>query len=508
MNAVLTLRPLTRHAFAALLAAGALLHDSRAAAQGVAESAALQRTDFAYAIALETTPGLAVQTLLVPTAVYRTALRPDLGDVRIFNAAGALLPHALRTLEPPSPVDLPLAERERSVAIFPLTAAPGAATPALESLSLHIERGPGGSVIDIHTRGASDPAPKSSPDAGTPAERVLAYILDTQAIDREMLSLRLELATADDAPSYLRTVIIEASDDLATFREVARDGVLAQLTREHERVLRDRIELSGVRAKFLRIRTRDEDLPAPIVRAFVEVAQGEAPLRARESLRVPGMEKAGEPGVYDFDLGGSFPAERMRVLLPSVNTLVQVELSAANVPGDHPLPQETSAIRARTSKRIYDDVYNGALYRLVQEGQEVSSPPIELDARRIRYVHLIVAEDTKLDMAPELEIEYSPAQLIFIARDPAPFELAYGSHVAMPSKVSADATLAPLSESARKLLPPSTVKLGAMAAISGAAALTPPPTAPPIKTYVLWAILIVGTLGITALAVRLLRKLD
>jgi len=225
-------------------------------------------------------------------------------------------------------------------------------------------------------------------------------------------------------------------------------------------------------------------------------------------LQVSGQASESGPCVYDFDLGGAFPAERLRVLLPSTGTLIQAELSVAAAHGETELPLKTSAIRARTSKRIYDDVYRGPLYRLTQEDRELSSPPIELAGRRIRYVAITVGERASLEEPPQIEIEYVPAQLLFVARDPAPFELAYGSHAATPTQLTADAVLAPLSESARKRLSPSSVTFGEVATISGRAALTPPPRPPPVRTYALWGVLIAGTLAITALAVRLLRKLD
>jgi hypothetical protein len=59
----------------------------------------LTSADFAYAIPLTPVPGLAVQTTLLPLAVYRGVLRQDLGDLRVFNGAGRVVPHAIRVLD-------------------------------------------------------------------------------------------------------------------------------------------------------------------------------------------------------------------------------------------------------------------------------------------------------------------------------------------------------------------------------------------------------------------------
>ena len=73
--------------------------------------------------------------------------------------------------------------------------------------------------------------------------------------------------------------------------------------------------------------------------------------------------------------------------------------------------------------------------------------------------------------------------------------------------MTAQAMLAPF-EGESAALPLSSVLLGPTTTLGGQTALTAPPPPPPIKTYVLWAILIAGTLTITALAIRLIRKLD
>lgn len=475
---------------AALLAGSALAQDE--------PRATLTPDDFAYAIELTSSDVEPVQTVLVPLAVYRTALRPDLGDVRVFNAAGQQLPHAIRKLAPPPPVDQPIAERERSVALFPLLGPADAPAGALDKLALRIERGASGSVINI----------ESTPEAAT-ATRVVAYVLDTQAIDRDMLSLRLRIEEASEnaGQSYLAPVAIDASDDLTRWYAVVPDGTLARLSHNGQLVTRDRIELPDVRAKFLRVRaTGRADVPGKLAEAWVELAQTEVPAPQHESLRARGHASS-EPGVFDYDLGGAFPVEQLRVLLPSTGTLIQAEVSVAAASGETEAPEKVSAIRARTSKRIYDDVFDGPIYRLSEAGKELESPPIELSGRRVRYVSITVGEGAMLEDAPELEIAYAPAQLLFVPRPPAPYSLAYGSHVAAPSKMTADALLAPFS-GARARLPAATAQVGATSTLSGEAALRAPPPPPPIKTYVLWGVLIAGTLAVTGLAIRLIRKLD
>jgi hypothetical protein len=50
--------------------------------------------DFAYAASVEVSSQEALLWLELPSAVYEGAVRTDLGDLRVFNAAGEVVPHA------------------------------------------------------------------------------------------------------------------------------------------------------------------------------------------------------------------------------------------------------------------------------------------------------------------------------------------------------------------------------------------------------------------------------
>ena len=56
--------------------------------------------DFGYAVPIEFAPGDALYVLRLPEAVYRHAVRVDLGDLRVFNGAGEPVPYALRQPAP------------------------------------------------------------------------------------------------------------------------------------------------------------------------------------------------------------------------------------------------------------------------------------------------------------------------------------------------------------------------------------------------------------------------
>ena len=54
-----------------------------------------RKNDFAYGIAVHPGKDAPLYRVRLPLAVYRGVTRSDLGDLRVFNSGGALVPHEL-----------------------------------------------------------------------------------------------------------------------------------------------------------------------------------------------------------------------------------------------------------------------------------------------------------------------------------------------------------------------------------------------------------------------------
>jgi Protein of unknown function (DUF3999) len=64
---------------------------------GISVNAAEPAADmFAYGLKLEVEGQHAFYQLELPLEVYQSVTRRDLGDIRLFNAAGQVVPHVLR----------------------------------------------------------------------------------------------------------------------------------------------------------------------------------------------------------------------------------------------------------------------------------------------------------------------------------------------------------------------------------------------------------------------------
>jgi len=170
-----------------------------------------QPRDFAYGIPLRTSGQDALQQLEVPRAVYEGVVRADLGDLRVFNAAGEVVPHAFRPRVTTTKETLPPV----AVTLFPIrTDAPA----GLEGVELHLERRGDRTVVDLRTR-------EGRPARGT---KLVGYLADARALDKPIRAITLELPAGVD--QIVARVTIEASDDLRQWATLASGAPVVALT--------------------------------------------------------------------------------------------------------------------------------------------------------------------------------------------------------------------------------------------------------------------------------------
>ena len=447
-----------------------------------APAPSLEAADFAYSQSLTPAPDRALQTVLVPVEVYRGALRKSLSDVRVFDPNGGEVPHAIRTLAAPAarpPTSRPLP-------LFPLKEA--ADDDPTGDLAIHIERNVQGEVIDIRSAAHAVPGGAGVEGDREPIRRTVSYILDARAVKDPIIKLTVTIT--DAAQDYVLPVRVESSNDLEHWRAVPTEAPLVRLDFQGNRIEHDQLALGPVRAKYLRLTWPGHELPAAITGVVAETRPPRERPR-RISLSLLGEPIGDEPGVYLFDAGGFVPADSVHVQLPERNTLVKAMLASRD-----------------DDDGSWDRVLRGRIYRIVEDGQEIRQPAHTLPRRAPRFWRLeITAGQKELeDGAPVLTLSFFPDQLLFVSRGSADHQLAYGSYKAS----SPDFDTSDLIELARRgsdePLPRATAKLGPQRSVGGAAALREPPPPPPLRTYALWAVLILGASLLAVFAIRLLRQ--
>lgn len=440
-----------------------------AVAAGAEPERAVTLDDFAYGYALDT-PGVAsVYALQLPVDVYRDLQRSDFGDLRVFNAQGQAVPHALLR---PAP-----ARETAARVVLPVFPVRGG-EPTAGTLAVRVNRDMNGTIIDVRN---DLPMVKDKP--------VVAYIIDASRIDNALGKLYVQWPATE---GFVATVTLSASNDLNYWRTVVPSATLAELVHGGERLARNTIEFAPLKSKYLRLAWNSPGPP-------VEVSGVEADPAAKMQEPAPvwltldghtETDKDGKPYLV-FDTGGRFPVERANILLADANSLVRATLSSR--------ADDKAEWRPRGG---------GLFYRLSRDGStaEFRNDAMVIGGTADRFWRVDVAAENGTAPAVKLEIGWVPEQIIFVARGSGPYQLAYGSAVANNAEQPVAELLRTLDRGDFKLTP-AAARLGERVVLGGESRLRPGPAPFPWRKILLWAVLVGGVALLAAMAMGLARQM-
>lgn len=406
----------------------------------------------------------------LPADVYRVLTQTDLRDLRVFNAAGEVVPHAL---EPrPSPTE----EKAATVAV-PLFPLPKAASDG-GALSVQVEKRGDGTIVSVMRD--APPTLASAPDA---------WLLDASRLERPVSAL--ELVPADASAQFIGAMRVEASDDLERWRTLAANAPLLVTHANGQTLSRLRIEWPATQAKYWRaswVGGSSAQRAVSFAKATLEpAASRQEPARIWqpvEPLRVQLNE-----GEYAYDLPIGAPIDRLRLLLPQLNSVVPVTLLT----------------RSR-SEDPWRAIGSFTVYRLQHDGVEFSSPDLAASPARQLLLRVDNRGGGLGSGAPRLEIGWIPHHLVFAARGAGPYRLAFGSAQAKAAAYPITSLVPDYgdgsSDAVRRLIGAAT--LGNATAAGGEARLRPPLDA---RRWVLWGVLLAAVLLLGVMAHRLWRQL-
>ena len=425
-------------------------------------------SDFAMRQPLVASGDKAFFRIELPDAVYDGAARADLGDLRVFNGHGALVPFAFM----PRPSPLVEGIGRRPLALFPVSV--DTTRSEAGDFSIRLRKDSAGTMVDIRTR-------DGTPVAGS---TTVGYLIDVSQTEEPLIALRLPLPGSGSVTARLR---LDASDDLDHWRTVVADAPLLALEYNGNRLARDRVEFPPMRARYLRITWLTAAPPA------LTVALGDLGDRLvdppRRVRRATGVPDASLPDAFTFDLGGALPVDRVSLELPDVNTVAPIRVEARTTPED---PWRAAG--------------EGVAYRLRQDGGEVGSPAIAVAATPSRYFRVRI--DPKSGgvgaTPPRLAAGWYPQEIVYAARGAGPFELAYGSRRVLPGALPI-ATLVP-GYAARKPLPEN---VGVAQAAAGPSVVNRRAMREPLdlRRWLLWGSLVLAALLLGYMALRLAQRM-
>jgi hypothetical protein len=456
--------------FATALAASLVLAAANAALVLAAANAALAEapSDFAMRQPLATPDGKAFYQFELPDSVYDGAARPDLGDLRVFNANGEAVPYAFL----PRPTPVATASTPRGFGLFPLTV--DTTRPETAGLSIQFRIDADRKVVDIRSR-------DGTPVSGS---RVEGYLIDIGELDKPLVGLTIQLHDAGDVNARMR---VDASDDLASWRIVVASAPLLSLTYDGRHLVRNRIEFAPLRARYLRLTWLTPGPPAlNMVQGDVGNRLVEPPRRVRKATGVAEQEN---PNAFVFDLRGVLPAERLTLELPELNTVVPVSFDVRTEPQE---PWRT--------------VGSTVAYRLRQDGGEAVNTALTVPVSYARYVRARL--DPKAGgvgkTPPTLVAGWYAQPLVFAARGEAPFELAYGSRRVAPGAL-AIRTLVPDYVAGKPL--PTNVGVATLAAPPSEANQAAMREPLDVTRWLLWGMLVAASVLLGYMALRLARQM-
>jgi Protein of unknown function (DUF3999) len=189
--------------------------------------------EFRYRAAIDAPPGSPHYRVVLPDSVYTGVQQRALGDLRVLNALGEEVPYAFlpRQATEAAPV------RRAAVKLFPLY---GLEADGVEGVKLDVRRSAGGTVIHL----------AQAPGAAKAGRKLLGYLAQVEKTERPLEALAFDWRSAGGFSGAAR---VEASDDLLHWRTVVREAPVLMLEHDGERLERKRVELQGVKARYLRV---------------------------------------------------------------------------------------------------------------------------------------------------------------------------------------------------------------------------------------------------------------
>ncbi len=426
-------------------------------------AAAVQPDDFAYGRPLSLASKGAVYRLNVPRDIYATVTQGDLGDIRIFNKAGTVVPHVLRRPQKP--------QEQLMISIilpfFPLYRQD--ARTGQDGLSVRVEKGVDGAVIDVQSEGKQ----------GGDEQELTGYIIDaskhTSRIDE------LDIAWEAEKTNNVATVSLAYSHDLTHWTPLVPQATLARMQFGGHHISKTKIPLQVQGGGYLRL-----SWPTPQNRITVQkitaIRNRTKPGPARSWALFPGApgpdNKKSGAQAFEYDSAAHLPVDRLRLGFDDQNILVQARVYSRSHPDANWVIRQS-----------------GLIYDLRFEAETRIRNTLSFGCTPDRYWRVEIEKGSGGGWGdpPRVELGWRPDELLFVARGGGPFMLAYGSarlEGEGRDSGSSDLLTHVLGSDEEFLI--KEAGLMPQIVLGGPDRLTPIPPPLPWRQWLLWAVLVIG----------------
>ncbi len=349
--------------------------------QGNAQAQTSSPDDFAGQLTLAGVEG-EVMWLELPQMVYEHVERTDFGDIRVFDASGMPVPFEVRKPKRLSTTPAPVA-----LSFFPWQ-------PDEDNFL------PSGTDIQIDATGA---VIKLNNKAGSGAESA-TYLIDTGGLQSGGYSLKLSFKNPEE--DFNSPVEVRFSNDLAGWKLYDKKQTVARFG-DKEKTEHFRVEIPKKSPRYLLLNLGESAPKLAGVEAVFDPQSRPGKLQASVFTGV----KSSDGMEVVYDTGGYYPIVAINFILPKPDTM------------------NVDVKNRMTEKAPWAFKAEGDIYRFKPDakGNERKNAPFEIDSRAPHWL-LHSTGPVPFVNAPDMEIQWEPYKLVWLARGEGPWILAYGNH--------------------------------------------------------------------------------
>ncbi|RTZ66884.1 MAG: hypothetical protein DSZ29_02185 [Aquificaceae bacterium] len=338
----------------------------------------------------------------LPNAILQGMMRNDLGDLRVFNAAGQIVPHTfVRGVTQKTSQDRPLVfypfDKEQS------------ANPA--SIRIHIEQKGIQQRVDVQSQKASQDAKKQNE-----FQYIIENTLSQNNANQQLCRLDLDWQQPKD--SMVLPLKIESSRDLQHWSLLSSRKTVSKLNYAGSQLLRSYIDIPCTTQRYLRLQWLKPEQNIKLIKITGRYRQAGSKKMQWDNLGKPQVNNQGE---WLFENKSVAPIARLSLNAPSNGVLYKGQLFS----------RATKKSKWRRQQSIIQ-------YRLKMGESELKSDAVELYNGGDKYWKIKLSGETKFSESqlPDINVSRQQQQIIYLAQGAEPFTLVYGNSEVKPASDS------------------------------------------------------------------------
>ncbi len=412
--------------------------------------------------------GASIVRAALPAASIAALRGANGGDLRVFNASGVSLPHALidASSEPVTRADAP-GQRLVALPIYASTTATTSGAP-----TLRIEEGPNRRVIEYSSTKATE----------TTKQEPRGLLFDARKVDAEVRAIELEGVLPN---ATIVKVSLEMSADLKSWRTLVSDAPVFDFGNDGPS--NRRIALPGAtmfKDQYIRLTSNLPGGSQIVALKTVGVGSVKALQATAITLGAPVITA---DNAAEWTITTGFRASGLRLQTTANNALMPVRILTRARAGDP-----------------WQPIASTVVYRLAgSNGTDSVNPSLPINAYLASQLRIEALRGYSLTgVALTLALEYPPLQVLFVATGDGPFTLATGS-------AGVDTAALPVATLMPSYVAGAEFALPTLQAVSNTSGTGTKSTAALSELFnrstLLWAVLGLAVLVLGGLAITLLR---